>query len=516
MCCECNAMNISRRMFMGLSALGVAGAHAAYTASAAPQSPAAAGSWNPDMPLAVTGEELRVQPVLVYDLFKKKPATSWRPWGGLQTEADITGEVARITGELDSLAKNAGFPVRILPVVKVRTVEEAARIREADTYDVPVIYAASGWTNVIEGSVSEKRNNLIFIRHRSGPVYLWYEIIHNRFLRTGGDNFELDTYRNPAGMDYNDIVVDDYGELAYRLRALYGIKNFTGRRIVALGGCSGWCCPKSPDVSREKFGINIITVSYDELGERIKAARADRNRVSGAEKNAVTYLSMPGTSLQTDRQFVVNCFLLHSIFRDLLAANKADAFTIMDCMSTVIPMAETTACLTLSLLNDEGIPTFCESDFNVIPSGILLNAISGRPVFLNDPTFPHNGMVTCAHCTAPRRMDGKRYAAAKIVTHFESDYGAAPKVELPIGTDVTMICPDSGQKEWLGFRGTIAGNPFYDICRSQYDIEIGGDWKKLLRDHRGFHWMMACGDYTREMEYACPKIGVRWVNVSEG
>jgi len=497
---------------MGLTALGFAGAHAV---SATPRSSDMTEEWNPDKPMVSTGKELCVQPVLVYELYKKKPTTSWRPWGGLHTEQDVSDEVRRITGELDSLSKNADFPLRVLPVVRVRSIEEAARIRDAGTYDVPIIYAASGWTNILEGSVSEKRNNLIFIRHRSGPVYLWYEIIHNRFLRTGGENFELDTFRNPAGMDINDIVVDDYGELVYKLRALYGIRNFIGRRIVALGGSSGWSCPKAPDVSREKFNINIITVTYDELEEKIKAARANRNLVSDAEKWTETYLSMPGTTLQTDKQFVVNAFLLYAIFKDFMAKNNAEAFTIMNCMTTVIPMAETTACLTLSLLNDEGLPTFCESDFNVIPSGILLHYISGKPVFLNDPTFPHHGMVTCAHCTAPRRLDGKRYATAKIVTHFESDYGAAPKVELPIGTEITMVCPDSGQKEWLGFRGTISENPFYDICRSQYDIDIEGNWKKLLQDHRGFHWMMACGDYTREMGYACPKIGVKWVNVSE-
>jgi hypothetical protein len=158
---------------------------------------------------------------------------------------------------------------------------------------------------------------------------------------------------------------------------------------------------------------------------------------------------------------------------------------------------------------------FCESDFNVIPSGILLRYVTGKPVFLNDPTYPHAGHVTVAHCTAPRRMDGKTYSPARILTHFESDYGAAPKVELLVGANITMVCPDGGQKKWIGFRGTVEANPFLDICRSQQDIRIDGDWKKLLRDHRGFHWMMALGDSLKEMEYACPKIGVGWENVSE-
>ena len=92
---------------------------------------------------------------------------------------------------------------------------------------------------------------------------------------------------------------------------------------------------------------------------------------------------------------------------------ETDAITINDCMGTIMGMSETTACLPLSLLNDDGYLAFCESDFVVIPSGILLHYISGKPVFLNDPTYPHDGMVTLAHCTAPRKMDGEDARAGR-------------------------------------------------------------------------------------------------------
>ncbi len=511
MCCECNQFKINRRDFMGLSAMGLAAA-----GMIAPS--LSAGStlqeWDPEKPFKVNAQKLRVQPVLLYSIPTRKPQVSWRPWGGLHTEKDVAIEATRIIKELNELEKKSDA-LEILPLVKVNSLEKAVAFEKSKDYDVPIVYAAAGDTGMLEAIVSDKRNNLIFLRHRSGPVYLWYEIIHNRFLRKGGKEFELDEYRNPAGMNIHDIIVDDYDELLYKLRGLYAVKNFMGQKVVALGGSGGWCCPLAPSVSQDKFNFNIQTVEYDDLAKRIQSARANTALKAKAEKWTNTYLSMLDTTLHTERQFVVNAFILYSIFKDLLNEHNANAFTIKSCMGTVIPMAETTACLPLSLLNDEGAMAFCESDFNVIPSGVLLYYLAGKPVFLNDPTYPHHGMVTAAHCTAPRRMDGKNYALAKVVTHFESDYGATPKVELPIGTPITMVCPDSGQKEWLGFTGTIEENPFYDICRSQYDIKIDGNWKKLLADHRGFHWMMACGDYTREMEYACGKINVNWKNISD-
>jgi hypothetical protein len=219
--------------------------------------------------------------------------------------------------------------------------------------------------------------------------------------------------------------------------------------------------------------------------------------------------------LETKRQYVRNAFVLCAIFRDLMKQHKAIAFTINQCMSTVIPMSDTTACMALSWLNDEGYLAFCESDFVIIPCGILLHYVSGRPVFLHNSTFPHQAMVTCAHCTSPRRMDGKRYEPVRILTHYESDFGAAPKVEMPLGQAVSFIDPEYSTGRWVGIKGIVRDNPFFDICRSQQDVEILGDWRRLLVEARDSHWMMAYGDWLREIDYAAWKIGVRWVNVSQ-
>ena len=190
--------------------------------------------------------------------------------------------------------------------------------------------------------------------------------------------------------------------------------------------------------------------------------------------------------------------LLDQIFRGILADQQCRAITINQCMGTIMPLAETSACLTLSTLNDDGYLAFCESDFVVIPAGMLMASISGKPMFLNDPTYPHDGMITLAHCTAPRKMDGKTIEPARILTHFESDYGAAPKVEMRIGQKVTNIIPDFAGKRWVGFAGEIADHPFLPICRSQIDVKFACDSQKLAERMPGFHWMTVYGDYLRE------------------
>ena len=111
-------------------------------------------------------------------------------------------------------------------------------------------------------------------------------------------------------------------------------------------------------------------------------------------------------------------------------------------------------------------------------------------------------------------MDGKAFEPTHIYTHCESDYGAAPKVEFKIGQMVTNVVPDFKSRKWVGFKGEITDHPFYDICRSQFDCTIEGDWKKLQEDMRGFHWMTCYGDYLNEIGYAINKMGIEWENIS--
>lgn len=461
--------------------------------------------------MVVERRRLRVQPVLVYQIYKRRPQTSWRPWGGLFTETEVNEEKARIQGELAALDCSGDCGLEFLPL---RTVASAAEAKSQGLgeHDVLLVYAATGPAGWLESLTASNPWTVFFLRHRSGPVYEWYEIISPRFLRKTVDEWGENSI-SPA-----DVVVDRGEELLVRLRALAGVKQTMGRRVVCIGGASGWGRggQRSPQLAREIWNMDLVNFSYDDLRARMIAAKTNDGQMREARLRAGDYLGQPGVKLECSRDAVDNAFLLTEVFRGILREQRASAITVNNCMSTIMPIGETTACLTLSLLNDEGALAFCESDFAVIPSGILLNGISRQPVFLNDPTYPHEGLITLAHCTAPRRMDGEHAEAVRLLTHFESDYGAAPKVEMQVGRKVTNLIPDFNARRWVGFTGEVAGNPFLPICRSQ--IEVGykcGD-ERMAEEMRGFHWMTAYGDWGREVGYALRKAGVEWVNLDRG
>ncbi len=497
-------LGITRRDFLySVGALTVSGlsASAAQGPASTPGDSARRGP-QPGIPL-------RVQPVLSYEIPQRRQATSWRSWGGIQTDKDVADEKARIGNELARLTSQAGFPIEVRPLALVRDVQQAAEVAGKD-HDVMLLYAAGAGVNVLEALTAPGKWNVMFLRHDPGPTYLWYEIVHPRFLRKTVDGY------GQAGWDVQDVVVDDQAALLWRLSALSALRHTMQKRIVAVGGASGWGRGgrTAPERTRELWKMELIDYPYKDLSRRIQEARKDAALVERCQRAAGGYLQAGGTSLHTTREFLNNAFVLTEVLKDVMAEARTDAITINSCMGTIMPMSETTACMPLSLLNDEGYLAFCESDFVVIPSGVLLHYISGKPVFLNDPTYPHDGVVTLAHCTAPRKMDGKRAEPAKILTHFESDYGAAPKVEMKIGQACTNLVPDFASKKWVGFEGTIVGNPALDICRTQIDVRIHGDASVLMEEMKGFHWMTSYGSHLQETAYALKKAGVGFLNVS--
>jgi hypothetical protein len=495
---------ISRRKFMKVTGASVAG-----TVALSGLSWSALASMQTGKKSTIGRSPLIVKPILTHDLPQRREHTSWRSWGGVQTEKDADLEVARIQNELKELQSNSDFPIDFLPISKIQNTDGLSKIDDLESADLYLIYAAGGGMDIFEELNKTGKNMLFFIRHKSGPVYLWYEIISPRYLRQHTDQLAV------SGINDDDVVIDNYDEIQWRLRALCGLKNTLDTRIIAIGGPGAWAQPKDvvPNLVKEKFKFDIKTVSYDDLGKLITEAKADKSVISRAKNRTDKYLDDSSITLETKRQFVENCFVLEDVFTRLMEKYECSTITINNCMGTIMGLSETSACLTLSLLNDAGYLAFCESDFVVVPSGVLLAHISGKPVFLNDPTYPHDGLITLAHCTSPRRMDGKNLEPARLLTHFESDYGAAPKVEMLVGQTVTNIMPDFAFVRNVGLKGKIIENPFMPICRSQIDISFDCDCKLVAEKMPGFHWITVYGDYMKESGYALNKIGINFENL---
>ena len=501
--------NFTRRRF--LACVGGTIALSGYGWLANGKTNAASAAPLPGQPLP-PGLALRVQPVLTYHLDQPRERTSWRAYGGLRTRADVDQELLRIDQELGQLRSTSEFPIELLKLASVSTDDQLTAAARADC-DAFLVFGASGAQHWIETLAATRKPTVLYVRHRSGPVYLWYEIAHWRLLRKSEDE------KAEPNLDFSDVVVDDYRDVQWRLRALYGLKNARKTTMLAIGGLNAYSKPgqeRGPARAKEIWGYNLQEVGYPELKERLSKARADAELVKEAQRQTDVLLAQPNIALDTDRKFVVNTYLALKVIKDLMTERGASNVGVADCMGGLIPIFDTPPCLALSVLNDEGYTAFCHTDLTHTMPGVLLRWISGKPSFVCNSHFPHHGQLTLAHCAAPRKMNGRDYEPTTLMTHYESDYGAATKVHYPKGQIITCIIPNLHCTKWFAFRGKIIDSPAFDMCRSQMDIEIDGDWERLTRELEGFHAIVCYGDYLREAGYAVQKAGpIEWRNYSE-
>jgi len=453
---------------------------------------------------------LVVKPILTYPQPVRQFQTSWRNWGGIQSAEDVQAEIARIQNELKALQAGADFPLEFLPPAAVRGATELASVADAAKAHALLVYAAGdgGGDLMAEVNLLERwgKDTVFFVRHRSGPLYYWYEGASARFHRQHTDFQATRTIR------CEDTVVDSMDEVLWRLRALAGLHATLQTRILAIGwpGPHVWPTEQSLAAVRRTWKLQVHSVSYDELGRRLQGARQDSAMASRARQRANAYLRLPQTKLQTEFDVVENAFLLEEVFRRLLEEHGCRAITVAACMSAIMPVAQTTACLTLSRLNDAGYLAWCEADFSAIPAATLLANLTGRPVFFCAPGYPHGGTILLAHCSAPRKMDGQNLLPVRIMTHYESDYGAAPRVEFPAGQKVTMAVPDFASKRWLGLSGVVVHNPSLAACRTQVEIRLPVSSLTVAQRMPGYRWALAFGTHLREMGYALRRVGVEW------
>ncbi|MBE0713216.1 MAG: twin-arginine translocation signal domain-containing protein, partial [Candidatus Aminicenantes bacterium] len=219
-CCPCaekpgpQALALSRREFLkgaGMTALGSVAAGGLSWPLLAGQAEAAGEVFRP--------APLRVKPVFLYEIPKRRPQTSWRSWGGIQTEAEAREEAGRIRSELEALGQRADFPVEFLPVASVREAGDLAASEDIAGAHVLLVYAAGGWLDRLDALDKTGKDRIVFCRHKSGPLYLWYEIISPRYLRRHTDALA------ETGVDDDDVVIDSQDELLWRLRSLAGLRN---------------------------------------------------------------------------------------------------------------------------------------------------------------------------------------------------------------------------------------------------------------------------------------------------
>ena len=340
---------------------------------------------------------------------------------------------------------------------------------------------------------------LLYVASGGSEAYFLevFEALKQRpcYLLTSGDanslaaSMEILSYLNAHG-GRGEILHGDLSEVSARIRALsaaYRAKeSLSGQKLGLIGAPSDWLISSeySAEAVRKAIGTELVEIPMEELVAEIKANHYE----SDAYTDRFLSADFPGEEAE-------KALAVYGAFSRLVSKYGLSGLTVrcFDLLSSV----HTTGCLGLSILNDRLIAGGCEGDVPSLLSMAILQALTGEPVFMCNPSRfdTKAGTALFAHCTVPTSILD-RYT---LNTHFESGIGAAVQGVFKEG-DCTVFKTDGFLSRYHVQEGQILPNTYSDaLCRTQVLTKLP-DLTYFLTNPIHNHHILCRGAHSAEVK----------------
>ena len=270
----------------------------------------------------------------------------------------------------------------------------------------------------------------------------------------------------------NDEIINDIVETRHSASLLSGV------RIGVFGQPSDWLIASGVDYEyiKERYGIETVFIDLQRLVDEVGAS--EKSDMLAADK---TYAAI----------------------KKICQDERLDAMTIR-CFD-IVKACNTTSCLALAKLNDEGIVAGCEGDTQTLMTMILAKKLCNEPAFMANPSILTDTTTMFAHCTVPLSMCFR----TTMRTHFESGIGVAVQGDMPL-TDYTIM-------KWGGRRldkffvteaKAIKNEYSNHFCRTQITFDV--NLKPYLLNHPiGNHHVIIKGCHAAEIRRFMKENGIK-------
>lgn len=263
-----------------------------------------------------------------------------------------------------------------------------------------------------------------------------------------------------------------------------------GTRIGLFGYPSDWLIASGVDYDylRDYFGVESVCIDLQRLIDGIKTVPQ-----SEAEKVARDLVKRSKSVKEPDDKDMIDAAKAYLVIKNICQEEQLDAMTIR-CFD-IVKACNTTSCLALALLNDEGIVAGCEGDMQTLLTMILAKRLCGEEAFMANPSQLTDSTTMFAHCTIPLKMCDKTV----IRSHFESGIGVAVQGDMPL-TDYTIF-KWGGRKldKFFVTEAKAIKNEYSNhFCRTQITLDI--NLKPYLLNHPiGNHHVIIKGKHAGEI-----------------
>lgn len=285
---------------------------------------------------------------------------------------------------------------------------------------------------------------------------------------------------------------DDRKKVVKYLEVKSALDGLIGKKLGLVGEVSDWLV--ASDVRSEllttRFGINLEKICWGSVKD-YKTFESDQ---AFTEKYPYK-----------NKEAIVEAAKVHQALQKVIKDRQLNALTV-ECFS-LVQKESVTACLSLSDLNDQGIPAGCEGDLTSITGMMLIQAVTGVIPWMANLVKVGTHRVKFAHCTAPTNL----LETFDIDTHYETGKGTAVAGKFK-GKTVTVLRLDNNLDQGFLATGQITSthqSPEY-ACRTMIELELTSDKINQLKNHPlGNHHLIFPGNHCELLEMAFRMKGIR-------
>lgn len=311
------------------------------------------------------------------------------------------------------------------------------------------------------------------------------------YILTSGDSnslaasMEILSYLQQHG-GRGEILHGHAETVAARIRALRAAskakRSIAGKRIGVIGAPSDWLIASGydRDICTRRLQTTVQDISIEEL-----MAEIERKTYHDDEWTALLRrCDYDATELEKALQ-------VYGALSRMAERYELSAMTVR-CFD-LLTRVKATGCIGIAILNARGIYAGCEGDIPALNSMLILGELSGKPVFMCNPSRidarAHTALF--AHCTVPLNMP----ATFHLDTHFESKLGVAVAGQMP--AEACTVCKVAGDlSRYYVADGLIVDSPAEEtLCRTQITVEMQ-DLEYFLKRPIGNHHVVCAGNYV--------------------
>lgn len=336
---------------------------------------------------------------------------------------------------------------------------------------------------------------------------------------------DISAYCRSMGLEtYSLNSNEERNELMMLLRAR---KAFTQTRILYP---TDWRWPSVASVAginepyklKEQFGIELVTISYDELSREMELTQASKNDMEDAAEMAeIMYRNASHSYL--DEKYVVKSMEFYLTIIRLMRKYACNAFTIECfefCVSKLPDKWKITPCLIHTMFKDLGIPSACEGDLGGLLSMHLLMSLSKKSSHLGNMFYRENGTMEINHSVPGIKMNGvdKPALPYQLGRFVESGWGTKAVVDFMQNDekDVTVARMNPTGTGLLVLKGKLVGSNGYDQDLRGCSVSAfivgkeSGTADEYLRKQAdyGNHLVWVYGDYSDQLKRLGDMLGI--------